>query len=636
MGWKLVDQRLAFEDKEKLYFPSAEDVYRLSRGQTDGLSSALPENITSPCTDLPFQFSRFGADIVLRLSFARDANHIVLAVLATRREKSAELILHDGILPDSVIIDNVWHNLLAGHDDAAAALQEAGITESGVISLGQYIKLRKTADKYSGFRLEDNAGEHLSNHPVKETGAATPKALTATLYPYQQQGYQWMKFISGEGCGCILGDEMGLGKTLQVITLLADRINSGLSPSLVIAPVSLLVNWQREIGKFTTGIRTVIHHGAKRTGLYQELLDYDVVIISYSTASSDQSLLKMIPWDLVVVDEAQNIKNPYAQRTKSIKRIPRRIAIAVSGTPFENHISDLWSLLDFVAPGCLGNLSSFEAEYPDDLDGARKLEPILSPLMIRRRVAEVARDLPDRVDVPQVLEMSPEEIFAYERTRENILELFDGKNPTLPMLQKLRMYCTHPFLLDSGTGGDPIRNSSKYGRLCELLEEIFLLNEKAILFTSYNGMFDILAKDIPQRFSRRIMAINGSTPPENRQPIIDEFSSIQGAALLVLNPRAAGAGLNITAATRVIHYNLEWNPALEDQASARAYRRGQDKTVFIYRLYYKDTVEEVINDRIEKKREMSDIAVIGTDGTLENKEEIMRALMISPGGTKNE
>ena len=200
------------------------------------------------------------------------------------------------------------------------------------------------------------------------------------------------------------------------------------------------------------------------------------------------------------------------------------------------------------------------------------------------------------------------------------------------MLQKLRMYCTHPALLENGSVADPAKDSEKYERLCELMEEIVALGEKVILFTSYNGMFDILSEDIPKRFGIRVLAINGATPPEDRQQIIDRFSGIHGTALLVLNPRAAGAGLNITAASRVIHYNLEWNPALEDQASARAYRRGQDKTVFVYRLYYKDTVEEIINERIEKKRDMFGAAVVGVDGETANSEDIMRALMISPGG----
>lgn len=582
------------------------------------------------------RISKLGGTIIIVFSFDEDQKTIILSLNVRRGRNIYALQMLDGKVPDNIVVDDVWYNLYANYQEVQTVLDKASITAPGSVTLGQYIKVKQAAPTFLNIEIEDNAICALSEHPAKNLEYSAPAELKANLYPYQQQGYQWMRFIVDSQCGCILGDEMGLGKTLQVIALITEQKQAGRGPALVVAPVSLLENWRREFEKFTVGISVFVHHGSNRTGLYTDLLGYDVVVISYNTASSDQALLRMIDWNLLVVDEAQNIKNPSAQRTKSIKRIPCHTAIAVTGTPFENHMTDLWSLMDFIAPGCFGRLSEFEAEFTDDVDGAAKLEPYLTPLMIRRRVAEVARDLPERIDVPQVLELSEDEVIAYERQREEILESFNGKNATLPMLQKLRMYCTHPSLIDENDYDDPTVCSGKYERLCELLEEINSLNEKTILFTSYNKMFDILQKDIRRRFGIPVMAINGSTPTEDRQSIIDRFSAVQGPALLVLNPRAAGAGLNITAASRVIHYNLEWNPSLEDQASARAYRRGQDKTVFVYRLFYKDTVEEIINERIEKKRSMFDAAVIGTDGSTENSEDIIRALMISPGGRNNE
>lgn len=628
MGWKIIRQRLAWKANNSLQYPTASEIFGLfsenSGAKTGSGSSYGPLDIPE------IRFARIGGKIILRTDFDEISKNIQLKVIAQKGTNSIGLDYRDGKLPDSIIMDGVWYHLLSNHAETADLLGKVGIHESGVIALGQYIKIRKLLGDSSSVELDDHAGVVLSNHPVRGTTEKMPTALNAVLYPYQQRGYHWMKFIMEQKIGCILGDEMGLGKTLQVIALITDRRGSAKAPALVVAPVSLLENWRREFEKFTTGLSVMIHHGAKRTGLYMDLLDYDVVIISYGTTSSDQSILRMIEWDLVVVDEAQNIKNPSAQRTKSVKKIPRTAAVAVTGTPFENHMSDLWSIMDFVAPGCLGKLPEFETAYPDDVAGAKQLESILTPLMIRRRVAEVAQDLPERVDVPQVLQMSQEEVNLYEDERERILSDFDGKNASLPMIQKLRMFCTHPSLSGAGIAEDPTTGSSKYQRLCELLEEIVSLNEKAILFTSYNKMFRILKEDIPSRFGIRVLAINGSTPPEARQLIVDDFSGIIGSALLVLNPRAAGAGLNITAASRVIHYNLEWNPALEDQASARAYRRGQTKTVFIYRLYYKNTVEEVINARIEKKREMSEAVVVGVDGSSENRKDILRALQISP------
>jgi len=579
--------------------------------------------------------SKLGGTIQVVLGFDQEKNSIMLSLIVRRGRNFYNLELVDGNVPDNIVVDDVWYNLYANYQEVQTILDKANVSGLGEISLGQYIKLKQVAVPYINVEIEDGATEALAEHPVKSLEYSAPVALKANLYPYQKQGYQWMRFIVDSQCGCILGDEMGLGKTLQIIALITEQKQAGRGPALVVAPVSLLENWRREFEKFTDGIKVFVHHGSSRTGLYTDLLGYDVVVISYNTASSDQALLKMIDWNLLVVDEAQNIKNPSANRTKSIKRIPCHTAIAVTGTPFENHMTDLWSLMDFIAPGCFGKLADFEREFSDDLDGATKLEPFLTPLMIRRRVSEVAQDLPERIDVPQVLELSDSEVIAYEQQREKILESFNGKNATLPMLQKLRMYCTHPSLIDESCYEDPTVNSGKYVRLCELLEEIISLNEKTILFTSYNKMFDILQQDISRRFSIPVMAINGSTPTEERQPIIDRFSAVEGSALLVLNPRAAGAGLNITAASRVIHYNLEWNPSLEDQASARAYRRGQDKTVFVYRLFYKDTVEEIINERIEKKRSMFGAAVVGTDGSIDNSEDIIRALMISPGGARN-
>ena len=582
------------------------------------------------------RISKLGGTVIIFFDYASQTSTLMLSLQVRKGRHTYDLSLVNGKVPDSIIIDDVWYNLYVNYQDVQSVLDHAGIKNLGAINLSQYIKIRRFSEDLSNVEILDNAAEVLSEHPAKEPDYIPPAYLKANLYPYQKQGYQWMRFITDSRCGCILGDEMGLGKTLQIIALIAEQKQMGRGQSLVIAPVSLLENWKREFEKFTEGISFYIHHGPRRTGLYTDLLGFDVVIISFNTAVSDQSLIRMIDWNLLIVDEAQNIKNPSAQRTRAIKKIPCHTAIAVTGTPFENHISDIFSLMDFIFPSILGKQTDFEKEYSDDLDGARKLEPYLTPLMLRRRVSEVAQDLPERIEIPQILNMTQEEVLGYEEEREAILSNFDRCNATLPMIQKLRMYCTHPSIINEAACIDPTLSCRKYQRLCELLEEINSLGEKTILFTSYNKMFDILSKDIPVRFGIPVMTINGATPSENRQSIVDKFSSIHGAALLVLNPRAAGVGMNITAANRVIHYNLEWNPSLEDQASARAYRKGQNKTVFIYRLYYKDTVEEIINERIEKKRTMFNTAIVGTDGTTENRDDIIRSLMITPGGKHDE
>ena len=347
-------------------------------------------------------------------------------------------------------------------------------------------------------------------------------------------------------------------------------------------------------------------------------------------------MLNMIKWKMVVLDEAQSIKNPDSSRTRACKQLNRVRSLAVSGTPFENHITDIWSLVDFIQPGLLGTLNTFKKNITDDIEGGKKIEPILSALMVRRLVSDVAKDLPEKIVSTQPLRMSEIECQQYCNYLEALKDGMDTENPSLGMLQQIRIYCTHPYAVkDSSCKDDPSVVSVKYQRFCEIVEEIISRKEKVIVFTSYKRMFEIFEEDIPVRFGIKIWSINGETPIEDRQCIVDKFNHLDEPAMLVLNPRAAGTGLNITGANHVIHYNLEWNPSLEDQSSARAYRRGQEKTVFVYRLYYTDTVEEVVNERIERKRDIASYAIIGNDGKSQDKADILRALELVPSIKNN-
>ena len=358
------------------------------------------------------------------------------------------------------------------------------------------------------------------------------------------------------------------------------------------------------------------------------------MITSYDTVVRDNSLFMMIKWSMLVCDEAQYIRNGDSLRAKSVKKLPRTSAFAVTGTPVENRLTDLWSITDFVLPGYLGTVGEFQKKFEDSLDGALSLERFASPIMLRRRVSEVAKDLPARIDIPQVIELSDEDAKAYDAMREQILADY-GASATLVALTKLRMFCTHPWLVsDDACTGDPAE-FTKYARLVDILEEIFQSGEKAILFTAYTAMTDILVSDIASRFSVFTGYIDGRVAIDERQPVIDRFSAEPGPALLVLNPRAGGAGLNITAANHVIHYTLEWNPALEDQASARAYRRGQTLPVTVHRLFCGDTVEEVVDDRLSRKRSLSEAAVVGVRGHADDYEDIVAALQRSPLGERS-
>ena len=602
--------------------PSAEDIFSsiaLSNANTSHWSAEITKAFPS------LRFSKISSKLQAHFWFAED--HINVEFITRRRGVNIS-ILPSADFPDHYVHNNTWFYLSNITQELKTCVTKWTTPGTTVITVGQYVNLLKEFQTNQLIEYIDDTAEFLQNKKMSAT--EIPEGIRATLYPYQEDGFRWMNFMLQERCGCILGDEMGLGKTLQIITLITKHISPD-NHFLIVAPVTLLENWRREFSKFAPSVKVLVHHGSSRTGFYKNFLSYDVVVISYGTAVSDQAILNMLKWKLVVLDEAQNIKNPGASRSKAVKKINREIGIAVTGTPFENHMSDLWSLMDFVAPGVLGSLSEFSSQYSDDNESAKKIEQILSPVMVRRRVADVAKDLPERVDIPEVLLMDAQESLLYEGERLRIVEELGEKAATLATLQKLRMYCTHPSLIQEEKAFiDPDKYSMKYRRMCEILSEIIAKKEKVILFTSYTGMFNILLSDIPSRFHIPVYSINGATPVEERQPTVDRFSTVEESALLVLNPRAAGTGLNITSANYVIHYNLEWNPALEDQASARAYRRGQTKTVFVYRLFYANTVEQVVNDRIELKRDLSDTAVVGVSGKQENRDDIMNALLLSP------
>jgi len=430
------------------------------------------------------------------------------------------------------------------------------------------------------------------------------------------------------GLGSIIADEMGLGKTIQVICLLLDARNAGRAPSLVIAPATLLENWRREIRRFAPTLKVVVHRGVRRTGFPADLRQRDVVITSYETAVADISLLRNLEWEVLVIDEAQAIKNPLAKRTIRLKTLQRRCAVGMTGTPVENKLADLWSITDFVIPSLLGSLDEFTRDHPDTIDGACMLEPVLTPIIMRRRVSDVAQELPDRIDVPQPLELDAESAEVYEVLRLSAAQYARGN---LNTLVTLRMFCTHPWLTNQFTQTVSAADCSvKLQRLFEIMEEIVSENGKALVFTSYQKAVDLLGQELAGRFGIHTDVLDGRTPVEDRQPKIDRFSEVRTPAALVLNPKAAGTGLNITAANHVIHFNLEWNPAIEDQASARAHRRGQTQVVTVHRLFYVDTVEDVINERMARKRQLAETAVVGTDGNEADAQDILRSLQVSP------
>jgi SNF2 family DNA or RNA helicase len=385
----------------------------------------------------------------------------------------------------------------------------------------------------------------------------------------------------------------------------------------------------------------MVHRGPNRAGVYRELQKTNVVITTYDTMVNDISIFSSFEWSWVICDEAQAIKNPDSNRRQAIVTIPRRRTIPMTGTPVENSLLDLWSLSDFAIPGLLGSRREFEVAFPDNIESANEIGRFTDPLILRRRVADVASDLPERIDIDLPLELDDQLADHYLQVRATAIAKYPVAGALVATLQ-LQLVCAHPWLrrtdeIDSnGEDAGIVRTNTyplmtmKMERAVALLREAFFNGKKVIVFALFNRIGDLIREafsDFPDAYWG---AINGSTPQNERQPIIDDFSTHEGPGCLVLNPKAAGAGLNITAATVVIHFTPVWNPALEAQASARAHRRGQMHPVTVYRLFYKDTVEEVMIDRSLWKSILANesIPVSSRDSS-----DLKRALEIAPRKT---
>lgn len=466
--------------------------------------------------------------------------------------------------------------------------------------------------------------------------------LHATLFPYQAQGVAWMDQTIRHTGGLILADEMGLGKTIQIIALLLCDKPETSRPALVICPTSLIANWRNEIMEFAPELSILIHRGHNRTGVISGLQRAQVVLSTYDTIVNDISIFSGMTWSWLICDEAQALKNPDSERRQAAGKIPRQRTIPMTGTPVETSLLDLWSLADLAIPGLLGNREDFETDHPDSQDSARDLTRLTDPVVLCRKVRDVAGDLPERIDIDLPLELGEDLSRRYDEVLAETLEKYPVAG-NLVATGQLQLFCAHPWLQGSG---DPDRDEDakidqskeiplftpKVERAIAILEEAFRSGRKVLLFAIFNRCGEIIRKAAQGRLPDAFWgAINGATPQEERQAVVDAFSSHDGPGCLVLNPKAAGTGLNITAATVVIHFTQAWNPALESQASARAHRRGQTEPVYIYRLFYEDTVERVMIDRSQWRRELGNEAV---PVSTRDADDLRWALSIRPGGEK--
>lgn len=470
-----------------------------------------------------------------------------------------------------------------------------------------------------------------------------PEGINAELRPYQKRGYSWMYRNAKIGFGSVIADDMGLGKTLQVITTLQKYKEEGLLKSakaLVVAPTGLLTNWEAEIKKFAPGLNSKIYHGTNRKIEKRE--DFDVLITSYGVTRSDAKELKKMNWQSLIIDEAQNIKNINTAQTKAVKSIPATNFIAMSGTPVENRLSELWSILDYSNRGFLGNIKEFNENYGNpiqqfnDTEAAGKLKKVTAPFLMRRLKTDktIISDLPDKIEMDCFAVLAKEQASLYEKTLQKAMEDIEGMKLTdqkalfvrqglvLQMILALKQICNHPtqFLknnvLDSAISG-------KMDLLFDKLDSIVESGEKALIFTQFTEMGALLKHFIAERYKDDPMFYHGGCSLKQRNSMVDNFQTNRADKLFVLSLRAAGTGLNLTAANHVIHYDLWWNPAVEMQATDRAYRIGQKSNVMVHRFITKNTFEERINEMIQSKKHLAEMTVATGEnwiGNLSNKE----------------
>ena len=469
-----------------------------------------------------------------------------------------------------------------------------------------------------------------------------PKEINATLRPYQKRGYEWMFQNMRLGFGSILADDMGLGKTLQVITLMQRIKNDGVLEKkhiIVVAPTGLLANWQAELNRFAPKLSVFLYHGPNRN---LEEFKHDILLTSYGLVRSDIDHLKKTKWAIVVIDEAQNIKNNTAAQSKAVKAIRADVHIAMSGTPVENRLSEYWSIMDFANKGYLGTIKTFNDEYAipiqqkGDSDCAARFRRITAPMMMRRLKTDktIINDLPDKIEQDEYAMLTPQQAALYHQVLEESMKTIEGfdeedqktlfkrQGLVLQMMLALKQICNHPAQYLKNGDFQPAL-SGKTEMLLALVNAINESGEKTIIFTQFKEMGDMLQQFFTEATGRKPMFLHGGTDIKQRKEMIDRFQNNRSDRIFLLSLKAAGTGLNLTAATHVIHYDLWWNPAVEAQATDRAYRIGQKKNVMVHRFITRDTFEERINDMINNKRALADMTISTGEswiGKLSNKE----------------
>jgi len=467
------------------------------------------------------------------------------------------------------------------------------------------------------------AGERIRELPE-------PRTLNGTLRPYQIRGLSWLAFLERYGLGACLADDMGLGKTVQVIALLLRAKEEGTlhAPTLLVCPTSVIGNWQRELARFSPSLGAMVHHGPGRLtadDFAQAAGTCDVVLTTYALLPRDESTLNQIRWNAVVLDEAQNIKNPEAKQSGSARRLSAGFRVALTGTPVENRLSELWSIMDFLNPGYLGSFADFRQRYTipieryRDAKASSRLRSLTRPFILRRVKTDprIIQDLPEKQEAKVYPSLTREQVTLYEAVVRDMLDRIESatgmerRGIILSTLLKLKQVCNHPaqFLHDKSS----LENrSGKLTRLVEMLEEAIGEGDRALVFTQFAEMGSMLQTCLSRALDCEVLFLHGGVPQKARDKMIQRFQNDpSGPPVFILSLKAGGTGLNLTRASYVFHFDRWWNPAVENQATDRAFRIGQTKNVHVYKFVTAGTVEERIDQLIEEKKALAE-GIIGT------------------------
>jgi SNF2-related domain/SNF2 Helicase protein/Helicase conserved C-terminal domain len=466
-----------------------------------------------------------------------------------------------------------------------------------------------------------------------------PPGFVGRLRPYQLRGVAWLSALRRHGLGACLADDMGLGKTPTMIALLlagrqssgAGQPPAGAGPALVVCPTSVVGNWQRELARFGPSLRVLVHHGPGRARerLPDLAPEHDVVLSTYALLHRDEASLRAVDWDVVVLDEAQNIKNASTRAAQTARRLSARWRAALTGTPVENRLADLWSIFQFLNPGYLGSAETFRKRFAAPIESgadpaaAGRLKRLVAPFVMRRLKTDpaVIRDLPEKRETKDYCPLTREQATLYEAiVRDSLREIgaatgLRRRGKILATLTKLKQVCDHPALFLHDRSALPGR-SGKLIRLCEVLEEVDASGDSALIFTQFAEMGGLLQGHLAEVFGREVLFLHGATPVAERNRMVNRFQERRpdGPRLFVLSLKAGGLGLNLTGANHVFHFDRWWNPAVEEQATDRAFRIGQTRDVLVHKLLCAGTFEEVLDELISRKVTISQ-AVVGAGET---------------------